>query len=676
MSSTRTTEPNRRRKMLTIGDVASVKKATTSSVNDHTEVNSKTSNVNTLLDLSKSTIEANDKKSHRQSRHANSKQEDEEEEKESTEHRRSKLSEPTLVTKGKALSINDSKSETVQSKTKRPVKGRSYPDSESFLTSKDFDEDSVKDEESIKPNGGKSGLNKTKTIKKSASSSPSPPASKRGGGGGGGGGNRKRESLSKSPKNLTKSDFNLICKNVPDMCVPLTCTSMVSKATWKNFFPAIKKDGTAVYVYKIISDVNSDDKGDNGSALQRKQYKMVDYGPLRMFFTGAWKKFPAKGKPENNYFEYEDKKLGTVKFVYWTALFEAERAKENLSRKLKKQQKSTPVIDINDEEEEEEEVGGKEEKLPSKGGRSTKPMNPSTKKEQPKNLKRKRSISTDAKKKSSTENQRPTKVRVVEIGRVQNPVETISQSGVKKASVVSRKSKESERGRRKDVISESLSLSDSGSESSSSSESQSSSRSSSGSRSSSDSHSLSRSFSINAHKPPQNAKVEYEKNCHPVSESDVEIDLSSFEEEGEEGEEKENKKIVATAAKTTPKRLRKGEKVKEGAKPATVDTKKRSPTIRETTMQGWVSHFLIYERELMTLFLEKGTNSLVFNPTYLDGNISKDSIYTLFSDIADGLVTEESDQRFLIFQTFLIVLHTLNSISQNPITRKTTKKDR
>jgi hypothetical protein len=141
------------------------------------------------------------------------------------------------------------------------------------------------------------------------------------------------------------------------MCVPLPNTKAVSTATWVNFFPAIKKDGTAVYVYKILQkESDAPDAQKKGSTI----YKMVDYSSLRIFFTGKLKKFPESSKPDDNVYHYKDGELGDVRFVYWTELFERERQKEQLNRQLKRKQKmeakeAPKHIDASEEEQEEEE---------------------------------------------------------------------------------------------------------------------------------------------------------------------------------------------------------------------------------------------------------------------------------------------------------------------------------
>lgn len=367
------------------------------------------------------------------------------------------------------------------------------------------------------------------------------------------GGNRQRDSFSKSPKNLTKKNFQYICKNVEldgeKMCIPLTNASKIPKATWHNFFPAYKGDGTAVYVYKIDSEYKGNtndtngkkkttsrkrqqqqDKGENKERV--KQYKMVDYGPLRKFFTGIWKKFPENKKPENNEFIYTDVRDGKekkMKFVYWTPLFVAERQKERENRLNKKQQKAAPLIDINEE--------NKEEKVTKSSS---------------KNLKRKRE--------DEEETSRPQKKsRVVEVGNV------------KKTTTVDDK------------------------------------------------------------KPPrkqQPTKKEEEKLflTSSDSESEIEVDLSCSEDD--------------------EKSPSKGKK------------KKKKNKVEKNTLLQWVPELLSTEEALMTRFMKKTSNSFLFNVEYLKKEYTKNEIYSLLEDVTvKGRIASENDERFLIFQTFIIALH-------------------
>lgn len=166
---------------------------------------------------------------------------------------------------------------------------------------------------------------------------------------------KQNKSLSKAAKNLTKTDFRIICKHVEGMCKAVDDTSDPKEWSWKNFFPAIKMDGSCVYVYRInlmrahLKELEEKKKKakKNGSGklsivVHTKPafyYKMVDYSKLRMFFTGEHKRFPEAGKPDDNSFVYVDDKRGKIRFVWWTDYFMEERNKEMESRKTKKETK-------------------------------------------------------------------------------------------------------------------------------------------------------------------------------------------------------------------------------------------------------------------------------------------------------------------------------------------------
>jgi hypothetical protein len=204
---------------------------------------------------------------------------------------------------------------------------------------------------------------------------------------------KKKTFQPREQKIFCKEDFKTICENVPGMCVPLVGKGSVSKASPENFFPAIKRDGTALYVYKVYptassatttrfadesksaktgkpgkrkgessedSEENSDET--NGETLfptndeGEATYRMVSYNSLRAFFTGQkGNRFPESGRPEDNVFYYEDSTLGKVKFAYWTEVFvrgknqaKSRMAEKKLARALVKSSKTKTMGDDDD----------------------------------------------------------------------------------------------------------------------------------------------------------------------------------------------------------------------------------------------------------------------------------------------------------------------------------------
>lgn len=182
---------------------------------------------------------------------------------------------------------------------------------------------------------------------------------------------RKRDSLSKDAKTLVKTDFSIICKNVDvvatfgkqieqgkkknpkvnihkfQMCKPLySVKDIKGNSSPENFFPAIKKDGTAVYVYKIKPQSSTD------SVI----YKTVDYNPLRTFFTGNYGLFPPSLKPQDNSFTYFDVDGNEINFVYWTDFFIKKREESTQSRKLKQQTQTKRSSGSSSEQEEEKKI--------------------------------------------------------------------------------------------------------------------------------------------------------------------------------------------------------------------------------------------------------------------------------------------------------------------------------
>ena len=174
--------------------------------------------------------------------------------------------------------------------------------------------------------------------------------------GGGGGGGKKRDSLVKVQKKLTSEDFQFICTDVDGMCVPLKDKSMLDKVTMENFHPAVKRDGTHVYVYRILGrghdgvdndddddDDDDDDEDEDDSPSAGDTYRMVEYKELRKYFTGRHGKFPESGyDPDNNRYDYKDRRRGTVNFVYWTEFFIQKRTEESLKRREKKRKTPEP----------------------------------------------------------------------------------------------------------------------------------------------------------------------------------------------------------------------------------------------------------------------------------------------------------------------------------------------
>ena len=431
------------------------------------------------------------------------------------------------------------------------------------------------------------------------------------------------------------------------MCVPLKCASEIPKATWQNFFPAYKKDGTPVYVYKIISTSDGDpssatganEKKGKGSSKHRrhdreitKQYKMVDYGPLRRFFTGTEKKFPENKKPDNNEFVYTDVRKGVakqLKFVYWTPLFVAEREKERINRISKKQQKSSPLIDINDEvDESSKQQQQKEEKKQERAPPAEK------------NLKRKRATG------DKEETKRAKKTRVIEAGEVKVPVKVTNilssgeKGGIGRDDTREKKTGVSSHSSSSSFSSDNSSESDdTGGESSSSGEDSLSSSSSSSSVSSSSKKKINH----NEKKVTDQKRVKKgEKRLESLSsgssscsESDVEIDLSSSSDEDRSGKK-------SSSGKTNAKRTSKKESPSSSAK---------------HSLLQWVTVLLAREEDLMNKFLKKGSNSFIFNADYLKKEYAESEIYALLDDITNGRVTDENDERFLVFQTFIIALH-------------------
>lgn len=318
--------------------------------------------------------------------------------------------------------------------SERSVESNSSDDDNENKKEKERDED---EDESVESN------EQSKNNKKKSKNTPKNVKNVKNG--------RKRDSLSKLSKTLTKDDFQLICKNVEDMCVPIRSTEEISTSTWHNFFPAIKQDGTCVYVFKIKpnfgNEKDDDDDCDTESLTNNKNskkiksrygklqvnipnssaktiYKMVDYNRLRVFLTGrTYKKFPAKNKPADNVYYYDDKKLGKVKFVYWTQYFIDEREKEKMNRQLKKNQKlqeeesnkkAHPIVDIEEEEKEEKEEEEMEINISKKRDKNTTKKLPkisNNKQTEIHNKKRKRETQSDP-----PELKKSSKVRVIEMG--------------------------------------------------------------------------------------------------------------------------------------------------------------------------------------------------------------------------------------------------------------------
>lgn len=214
---------------------------------------------------------------------------------------------------------------------------------------------------------------------------------------------RKNKVSVRDVKDFKKSDFRVIYKHVKSitckigenetmelkMCQPLFDITSLSKATPENMFPAVKKDGTHVYIYiikpssqKPVEDCEVNDVDVNPSASvkangnrKRKQqninetlYKLVPYKDLRKFFTGKYGVFEAKGyDPDNNTFTYYDSKLNQpIPFVYWTKHFITEREKDTKNRNSKKKNKklalSKNTIEKNDNDDDDDEEDEKSTK--------------------------------------------------------------------------------------------------------------------------------------------------------------------------------------------------------------------------------------------------------------------------------------------------------------------------
>lgn len=223
-----------------------------------------------------------------------------------------------------------------------------------------------------------------------------------------------RQPVKRNTMNMTLSDFAWICKRVDGMCVPIyendSKGPRKKELTWKNFFPAMKTDGTHVYVYEILPWVDKeshdeylasvgkkkssrkskrrrsansgkggkedhdrdngdgsegcDDEDDNEISDEEEEeeedfnkhperptkYKLVEYSMLRKFFTGQWAKFPSNGRPSDNRHIYNDAKKGKVAFVYWTKLFVEGREKDSATTRARASAKRKRPITIEDEE--------------------------------------------------------------------------------------------------------------------------------------------------------------------------------------------------------------------------------------------------------------------------------------------------------------------------------------